>query len=281
MTTYEREVESGKRFEFGRNWAQFLDVLDDRRIRIAEESLHEMLGTHRLDGRRFLDIGSGSGLFSLVARRMGARVTSFDFDPQSVSCTRELRRRYFPDDPDWEVCEGSVLDGRFMEGLGRFDVVYSWGVLHHTGEMWKAIEHASAMVLPRGVLFIAIYNDQGWASRGWLRVKRLYNFLPQGFRWPLVWACMLRLWLPRMVVDAFCGRPFHTWRHYAEGSARGMSAWRDVIDWVGGLPFEVAKPEQIVLFLLERGFELQNLTTCAGAIGCNQFVFARRVQSAQ
>src|SRR4051812_24922114 len=104
------EVASGQRFEFGKNWARFLENLDDARIGAAERSLAAMLGESTLHGRRFLDAGSGSGLFSLAARRLGARVLSFDFDPHSVACTEELRRRYFPNDTDWRVESGSVLD---------------------------------------------------------------------------------------------------------------------------------------------------------------------------
>src|SRR5215207_3370049 len=122
------EIARGERFEFGQNWSQFLAAVDDERIQQAETSLKEMLEVESLAGRSFLDIGSGSGLFSLAARRLGARVRSFDYDPQSVACTRELRQRYFPEDEGWQVGEGSVLDESFVRGLGTFDVVYSWGV---------------------------------------------------------------------------------------------------------------------------------------------------------
>jgi 2-polyprenyl-6-hydroxyphenyl methylase/3-demethylubiquinone-9 3-methyltransferase len=145
-TTAQEEIASGQRFAFGENWRRFLEVLTDERIRDAEQSLRTMLEAADLRGRTFLDIGSGSGLFSLAARRLGARVHSFDFDPKSVACTQELRRRYFPDDPEWRIEQGSVLDPAFVRSRGQFDVVYSWGVLRHTGDMWKAIEHAA---LPR------------------------------------------------------------------------------------------------------------------------------------
>jgi 2-polyprenyl-6-hydroxyphenyl methylase/3-demethylubiquinone-9 3-methyltransferase len=56
---------------------------------------------------------------------------------------------------------------------------------------------------------------------------------------------------------------------------RGMSPWRDVVDWVGGLPFEVAKPEEIFEMFQQRGFSLDRLRTCAGGLGCNEFVFSR------
>ena len=132
-TQHEREVTAGRRFSFGRNWASFLKRLNEARIAEAEKNLIEFLGEKSLAGRSFLDVGSGSGLSSLAARRLGATVTSFDYDSQSVACTEELRRRYLPDDPSWIVEQGSVLDTEYLAGLGQFDIVYSWGVLHHTG----------------------------------------------------------------------------------------------------------------------------------------------------
>ena len=184
-TAHASEIAAGRRFEFGSNWTRFLESLDDRRIAEAELSLRTMLDRERLDGLTFLDIGSGSGLFSLAARRLGARVTSFDFDPKSVACTRELQHRYFAGDPAWQVHEGSVLDGEFIQSLGRFDIVYSWGVLHHTGAMRQAIERAATAVADSGQLFIAIYNHQVYWTAFYTRLKRLYVSLPPTLR-PLV-----------------------------------------------------------------------------------------------
>src|SRR5205823_13815006 len=87
---------SETRFAFGRNWQHFLQNVDEERIAEAEKSLCSMLEIQDLRGKSFLDVGCGSGLFSLAAIRLGAsRIHSFDFDPQSVACTQTLKRRYF------------------------------------------------------------------------------------------------------------------------------------------------------------------------------------------
>lgn len=265
------EVEAGERFKFGENWSKFLRVIDDRRIAEAVTSLQSFLQVESLAGQRFLDVGSGSGLFSLAARRLGASVYSFDFDPQSVACALELRSRYFPGDPDWQIAEGSVLDPDYLLELGQFDVLYSWGVLHHTGDMWKALGNVAPLVKPDGRLFIAIYNDQGRASRHWLTVKQIYCKSPQPIRGMVLFLAFLRLWGPTFIRDLVRLKPFSTWLNYV--NSRGMSPWRDVVDWVGGLPFEVAKPEEIFDFYAKRGFSLRAMRTNAGGLGCNEYLF--------
>lgn len=253
------------RFEFGANWQRFLDVIDDERIAAAENSLKEMLQVQDLQGSEFLDIGSGSGLFSLAACRLGAAVTSFDYDEQSVACTREVRRRYCKNDENWRIERGDALDRAYMESLGMFDVVYSWGVLHHTGDMWHGLDLAAGRVADGGKIYIAIYNDQRWLSKYWLQVKKLFNTGPMQ-RW-LIIVTHAPIFLSRQLLKtALTGK----WLR-----RRGMSPWRDIIDWLGGYPFEVAKPEQIVEFFRERGFNLEKMTTVGGRQGCNQFVLGR------
>lgn len=279
-STHATELATGHRFAFGANWRDFLRELDEARIERATKSLRDMLGVQDLRGKRFLDVGSGSGLFSLAARRLGAIVQSFDYDPQSVECTREVKRRYCPGDTDWSIGEGSALDADFLASLGRFDVVYAWGVLHHTGSMWPAMGYVADTVCDGGELFIAIYNDQGGASRRWLLVKKAYNRLPHGFRWLVMAPATVRLWWRQTLRDLVAGHPFRTWRDYRRNNVRGMSPWRDAVDWVGGLPFEVATPHQIFRFFRDRGFQLQELKTC-GNLGCNEFVFRKGATGTQ
>lgn len=273
MSKHVNEVAKGRRFEFGKNWQRFLSVLNEERIAEAERSLKEMLEIENLNGKSFLDIGSGSGLFSLVARRLGARVHSFDYDPESVACTAELKRRYFPGDPNWIVEEGSVLNDVYVESLSRFDVVYSWGVLHHTGDMWQALANAAIPVTGGGRLFLAIYNDQGGKSRRWRMVKRFYcssligKMLVIGVFFPY-------FFLGGLMVDVFHRKnPLRRYRAYKK--SRGMSVLRDWLDWLGGYPFEVAKPEQIFDFYREKGYRLERLKTCGSGLGNSQFVFVK------
>jgi len=275
-STHAAEVAGGERFEFGKNWSRFLEVLDEGRVRRAEESLKEMLEVEGLAGRSFLDIGSGSGLFSLAARRLGARVRSFDFDPHSVACTAELRRRFFPEDPDWHVSEGSALDEEFVRSLGAFDVVYSWGVLHHTGEMWRALDHARLPVAPGGKLFVAIYNDTGTQAARWKWIKKTYNRLPRPLRSPFALLTVAPDEAKRALRSALTLKPgeyVRSWTAY--DSNRGMNRWRDIIDWVGGHPYEVATPDEIFEFYKARGFSLTKLKCGHVGLGCNEFVFAR------
>jgi 2-polyprenyl-3-methyl-5-hydroxy-6-metoxy-1,4-benzoquinol methylase len=271
-TQHSAEVGRGARFRFGANWKQFLSTLDDQRIEQAEHSLRLMLGQTELSAKKFLDIGSGSGLFSLAARRLGAKVHSFDYDPQSVACTMELKRRYFPENASWKIEEGSALDQEYLRRLGSFDIVYSWGVLHHTGAMYTALENAAIPVGEGGHLYIAIYNDQGLISSLWTKVKRWYCSGPLGRS--LVTMIFIPYFSLKSVGISLLkhGDP---WGYFVEyRKRRGMSIYHDWIDWLGGYPFEVAKPEEIIRTFQKAGFTLRNLTT-TNRMGCNEFLFQK------
>jgi 2-polyprenyl-6-hydroxyphenyl methylase/3-demethylubiquinone-9 3-methyltransferase len=263
-TEYEhkKEIDSGERFAFGDNWVRFLKVLDEQRIVEAEESLKNMLEVEDLKGKSFLDIGSGSGLFSLAAKRLGAKVLSFDYDPQSVACTRELKRRYFENDKEWNVEVGSVLDTNYINALGKYDFVYSWGVLHHTGDMWAALKNVQSNIASKGKLFIALYNSQTFASKYWTFVKKTYN--KYSISRPLfIFIHTLYPTLPSILLKLIQKRKY----------PRGMNVWCDLYDWLGGYPFEVSTPQQIFDYYISCGYKLTKLRTVGGKHGCNEYVF--------
>ena len=197
---------------------------------------------------------------------MRASVLSFDYDPESVSCTKALHRAYAHGDTEWHIVRASVLDREYLKSLGSFDVVYSWGVLHHTGAMWQSLENLLPLVAPAGTLVVAIYNDQGWISRYWHVVKRTYVRYP-ATRWPLLLFHMPYLYFLRALLRIASNRG---------PTERGMSLWYDMRDWVGGFPFEVARPDQVIQYLRQRGFEVVHLKTCGSRHGCNEYGFRNR-----
>lgn len=264
------------RFGFGDNWSDFATTVDEESVREAERSLLEMLGAGALQSKRFLDIGCGSGIFSLSAIRLGAaEVHSFDFDRASVATTERLREAFLPGSPKWTIEHGDVLDEEYLARLGKFDIVYAWGVLHHTGHLEKALANAGGSVAEGGRLFLSIYNDQGPRSSIWKRIKRLYCALPPALRTSYVATVMLPREILSFAAHALRRQPMayvRTWTEYKR--RRGMSRWHDLVDWVGGYPFEVATPQAIFRLYRDQGFVLEEITTGRG-LGCNEFVFTR------
>lgn len=291
MTTSQppADTELAAHFEFGANWRRFLSLVDEDRIAEAERSLRSFLQLGDADaplaGQRFLDAGCGSGLFSLAAVRLGADVTSFDLDPNSVACANQLKDRFAAGTTKWTIQEASILDRNFLNSLGTFNTVYSWGVLHHTGAMWDAIDAVAVCTSPGGQFFLAIYNDQGSRSRIWWGIKRLYVSLPSLLQTPYVvvvgsfyYAARAATGLAAKIGATLIGgqqpgtnAPFSITR----SGDRGMSRWYDLVDWIGGYPFEVATPDQLLAYLSKRGFRLEMMRTVGGKLGCNEIVFRK------
>jgi SAM-dependent methyltransferase len=265
---------SPERFAFGENWNSFLTKLDDARIAEAEKSLQWLLGRERFDGQSFVDIGSGSGLMSLAARRLGARVVSFDCDPRSVECTAMLRSRFFSGDSNWTVERGSILDRGYLAKLGKFDVAYSWGVLHHTGAMREAIENAARLAAPGALFVIALYRKTRlcWF---WTLEKRWYckaspraQSIARG-----VYLAALRSALTVL------GRDFNVYAANYRGN-RGMDLDHDVHDWLGGYPYESIRPADVASELNQLGFEhvrsrVKPYPTGLFGSGCDEYVYRR------
>lgn len=266
-------------FGFGDNWLKFVSDLKEEQIVEAQESLQKLLGRLDLSRLTFLDIGSGSGLFSLVARKLGARVRSFDFDRDSVACTQSLRNRYFPGDNEWTIEHGSILDSAYTDRLGNFDIVYSWGVLHHTGAMWTALERAVSLVAPNGILVIALYRRTPLCG-AWRVEKRLYAAAPSIVQ-SVVRGTYKAAYLTGIVAT---GRsPSNYVRNYK--SMRGMNWHRDVHDWLGGYPYESTSREDVKAHLERLGFTIsRSIERPAGlglfGTGCDEYVCRRLASDA-
>ncbi|MHC4128163.1 MAG: class I SAM-dependent methyltransferase [Planctomycetota bacterium] len=260
-------------FAFGKNWQRFLDLFSEERVQTAAESIRDFTGLPDLKGKSFVDIGCGSGLFSYAAHRLGAdRLVSFDVDEFSVRCCRHLHERAGAP-ASWIVRSGSILDEQLVAELGTFDVVYSWGVLHHTGRMWDALRHAGGMVNRSGYFYITIYNNRRGlrGSRSWLRIKRLYNRMPPVGRKFMEYVYIANWFQSRLIRFK---NPMKRIRDYQQ--KRGMNWRTDVTDWVGGYPYEFATVQEVFDFVRKNfpDFLLEGLKSTRG-LGTNWFLFRR------
>lgn len=249
------------RFTFGENWNKYLDEMPSGAVDEVRRYIADWIPD--LTGLRFLDVGSGQGLTSLVAHEAGAEVVSFDVDPGSVEATRRLWRAA-GEPTSWSIYEGSILDESFVSGLGAFDVVSSWGVLHHTGDLWQAIDASSGLVRSGGLLWIALYHRTPQSGRS-LRTKQLYARLPRvgqtAFRSAYIGAKVAKHLVVRRSLAMM------------RDQGRGMTWRRNVEDWLGGLPYEVSSPGQVLARLRPQGFTLERLDDGIGEGGNDVYLF--------
>jgi SAM-dependent methyltransferase len=258
------------RFGFGRNWSQFIEQhFNEARV---ESSRQHLLGALRLDslaGKSFLDIGCGSGLHSLAALRCGAsQVTGFDYDQDSVATSLKVRELAAGGDPRWSVAQGSVLDRSRMEALGEFDIVYSWGVLHHTGDMWKAMDNALLPRRPDGVVYIALYSSDQYVdppAEHWVRIKRRYNQHGAIGRRLMEWRHASRHFLSGL------RRLEMPWTLVRSYGTRGMNFWTDIRDWLGGWPIEFASYCEVEGWAARHGLTIVNALV---GEGCTEYILA-------
>ena len=252
-------------FSFGENWKNFLTTVGDAEIQKASEDIKNWLGESSVKGKRVIDIGCGSGIHSYVFYSMGAKeLISFDYDKNSVDATKQVwQKAQAPS--NWQVIQGSVLDKNYLDTLGKFDIVYSWGVLHHTGGMWKAIENSIDLVNDNGAYWIAIYI-KGPNYEKHLAVKRKYNKASPAGKKIMVYKNVLHIMAHRLLEGK---NPF-TWN---EKTSRGMNIYHDIIDWLGGLPYEVASKEEIINFCKSKGLHLKKIEEAKHEGGCSIYVF--------
>jgi len=258
-----------KTFDFGSNWQEFSrQRIDVDRTMIACESLRSLSGKKTLAGMSFLDVGCGSGLFSIAAHQLGAtRVVGIDVNPRCIEISKENRDRLAPRSLI-EFYVASALESDQLERFGAFDLVYAWGSLHHTGSMWSAIRNVAKSVAPGGILIVAIYNKH-LTSPVWKFIKWFYNQVPRLVqRFMIVFFAGI-IWIAKFLVT----------RRNPLKKERGMDFWFDVIDWVGGFPYQYATRREMETFVTSCGFEMRGCIPASVPTGCNEFVFEQMTDS--
>lgn len=258
-------------FDFGQNWKEFSEnALDPGHYVQAQVHFRELMAGIPLVDKTFLDIGFGQGLSLLCAAKAGARIHGLDINQKCREVFTANAAQLEQAAPAAKIAVGSVLDPQPLAEVRAwvpegFDVVHSWGVLHHTGAMWKAIENAASLVQPGGHFVLAIYNRH-WSSPAWTAIKRVYAASPRPLRALLNWLFVPVIYLAKLVVT----------RRNPLKMERGMDFYYNVVDWIGGYPYEYASRDEVERFVTGLGFACERFVPTIVPIGCNEFVFRRR-----
>lgn len=263
------EIPLEERFEFGANWSKFIDSkFSSERIESSINVFVKFTGLRDLNDSTFLDVGCGSGLHSFAALKLGAEhVTSFDFDPNAVKTTLKLKE-IAGNPANWNVFQGSILDDDFVASSRKYDFVYSWGVLHHTGNLWKALANTCSLVASQGTLYIAIYSlDVQPKSEYWLTVKKKYVNSGKIRRFLMEQQYIFRHVYNSNPILHLKGR-----LSKKDNRERGMDLLTDVRDWLGGWPMEFALDQDVISFVESKGFQLKNIDQ---GKACTEFLFGK------
>jgi 2-polyprenyl-3-methyl-5-hydroxy-6-metoxy-1,4-benzoquinol methylase len=264
-----------KQFDFGANWADFsANAASRERAEQARAQFMRLMQGVELQGRTFLDIGFGQGFSLLSAQSMGARVVGCDINPKCHEVI-ERNRALFPglEAAAIPLQVGSILDANVVSALRRmpesgeagFDIVHSWGVLHHTGDMRLALANAVSLVRPGGIFVAAIYNRH-WSSLPWLAIKAAYVHSPRLLQKMMVGGLYPVIWLAKLAVT----------RKNPKAMDRGMDFYYDVVDWVGGYPYEYASVHEMEAICRPLGLSLVRAIDAKVPTGCNELVFRKQ-----
>jgi 2-polyprenyl-3-methyl-5-hydroxy-6-metoxy-1,4-benzoquinol methylase len=118
-------------------------------------------------GKRVLDAGCGGGRWSVALARLGAKVTAIDFSEAGLERTRALCEPL----GEIETMRVNLLDPPEELRGRRFDMVYSYGVLHHTGDTFGALANVVPLVADDGLLFLYLYGVASWPLRERIRTN--------------------------------------------------------------------------------------------------------------
>ena len=147
---------------------EFFDEVERQRYE-AEPFIHDFAGFASSHGKTVLEIGVGMGTDHVNFARSGAKLSGIDLTEHGVDL---VRKRLALEGLESDLRVGDAENLPYEDG--SFDVVYSWGVLHHTPNSARAITEAVRVLKPGGRLCVMLYARHSWVTYGmWLRFALL------------------------------------------------------------------------------------------------------------
>ena len=264
------------KFKFGENWLKFNKLINYKKILQATKSLKKY--NIKFKKKSFLDVGCGSGLFSLAASTMGCnKIYSIDVDNSSIKSTQIVRNNFKKKSLNWKVEKVSLIGDNFKKKCFNYDIIYCWGVAHHTGNMFKAFKNLSDVAKLNSYLIIAIYNDEGLKSKIWWLIKFIYNFVPQGLKKLyafFIMSIIRKLYVIIRLLFTLKFNELYSFLKKKTKRTRGMNKEIDIMDWVGGYPYEYIKFNDLKKYFIAKGFKVIKSHQCKGP-GNHEIVFKR------
>ena len=257
-----------KHFKFGENWKNFSNLIDNNRLKEAVTSLKKLTNKKSLNNLSFLDIGCGSGLCSLAAIQLNCKkIYAIDQDEQSIKTTKKVLQK-----SRFKKVKVEKKDLFTLNEKEKFDIVYSWGVLHHTGNMLEAIKKSTKMVSKNGMLILALYKKTKLCNL-WKIEKYIYKSSPKVIQ-NFIKNLFIFLFKLAMILKR---KNFSNYINDYK-TKRGMDFYHDVHDWLGGYPYESISIEEISKIMdkfgykMIRSFQVKKQIGFFGT-GCDEYVF--------
>jgi len=266
------------RFKFGENWSNYSSSVNLEKIELAKKDIIRLVGD--VSNKSVIDIGCGSGIHTVAFIQLGVKsIVSFDYDLKSVETTKKLVKKFCYKKSKYKVFQADILNIDSLSGLNKrkFDIVYSWGVLHHTGSMFEAIISTTKFLKDNGILVLGLYVKTKLCNF-WYYEKKIFNkykFLQPLIKLPFLFFLIIGLSLKKR------SSPYKIIHDYKK--QRGMSIIFDVNDWLGGFPYESIDDNSLLNFLKLKGFKIVRKFNTNSRIGffgaaCGEWVLKKNIK---